>query len=181
MKKTGKSQSNLIAKECIVTALLQLIYEKPLSSITISELTQRAGVSRITFYRNYESKEDVFISELREILERYGKEDFQNERKGIYYDKQHMTHCFCYFATYRTFMDGLIYCGFGDLFLRFLTEYIQKKWASDPSDQTERYRLAAFSGMLYNIYTAWVQNGCQESPAQLAAIIDNMYKNGLEA
>lgn len=175
MKKTGKSQSNLIAKECIVTALLQLIYEKPLSAITISELTLRAGVSRVTFYRNYESKEDVFVAELQEILERYEKEDLPEGTPGIYYDRQHMIHCFRYFSKYRSFMDALVYCGFGDMFLRSLTEYIQKKWADDTLSQTERYRLAAFSGMLYNIYAAWVQGGCRETPEQIADIIEGIY------
>lgn len=73
-QKSGKNSNNLIARECIVTALLQLIYEKPMSSITISELTKRAGVSRITFYRNYDSKEEIFISELKELVARYEAE-----------------------------------------------------------------------------------------------------------
>ena len=48
MEKNRVSQANIIAKECIVSALLKLIYEKPLSTITISELTKKAGVSRMT-------------------------------------------------------------------------------------------------------------------------------------
>lgn len=55
MKAKKISSTNLFAKECIVSALIQLIYAKPLSSITISELCQKAGVSRMTFYRNYKS------------------------------------------------------------------------------------------------------------------------------
>lgn len=68
MEKNRVSQANIIAKECIVSALLKLIYEKPLSTITISELTKKAGVSRMTFYRNYDSKEEVFIGHLDEIF-----------------------------------------------------------------------------------------------------------------
>ena len=53
MNKERKNQANLIAKECIVSALLQLIKEKPLSAITISELTSRGRCIQ-----------NVFLSEL---------------------------------------------------------------------------------------------------------------------
>lgn len=177
----GRSTSNLIARECIVTALLQLIYEKPLSAITISELTKRAGVSRVTFYRNYASKEEVFISELKDILVRYEAEEPSVEKRGIYYDHQHMTRCFHYFYTYRTFMDGLIYCGFGDVFLRLITEYVQRKWSNDPSDLEQAYRLAAFSGMLYNVYSVWVKLDCAQPPEQVADIMERMCREGFGA
>lgn len=45
-----KNQSNILAREYITTALIKLANEKPLSSISISELTQKAGVSRMTYY-----------------------------------------------------------------------------------------------------------------------------------
>lgn len=171
-----RSPSNLMARECIVTALLQLIREKPLSAITISELAERAGVSRVTFYRNYASKEAVFTTQLAEFFAMYESDDQGAERKGIYYDQAHMSHCFHYLYQYRAFMDGLLYCGFGDLFLRRLTAYVRRKWAADPADGAEQYRLAAFSGMLYNIYTAWVRRDCRESPDELAKIVEAVWR-----
>ena len=55
-----KNPSNLLARKCIATALSQLLKEKSFSSITVSELTKKAGVSSMTYYRNYSSKEDIF-------------------------------------------------------------------------------------------------------------------------
>lgn len=52
----AKNAANQIAKECLVTALIQLLKEKNLSEITISELASKAGVSRMTYYRNYTTK-----------------------------------------------------------------------------------------------------------------------------
>ena len=75
MENRRVSSSNIFAKECIVSALLQLIEKKPLSTITISELCQKAGVSRMTFYRNYGSKEDVFDKNLKDIFEKYKRDD----------------------------------------------------------------------------------------------------------
>ena len=44
------------ARECMVQALIRLLGEKPLSAISITELTAAAGVSRMTYYRNYQSQ-----------------------------------------------------------------------------------------------------------------------------
>ena len=62
--------TNRITRECIQTALLQLLNDKDIDKISISELTRRAGVSRTAFYNNYSSKEDVLVELSEDILER---------------------------------------------------------------------------------------------------------------
>lgn len=175
MGKGKRSQSNIIAKECIVSALLQLIYVKPLSSITISELTEKAGVSRMTFYRNYESKEDIFISELAELMERYREEDGRLLPAGTYYDRGHMKHCFEYLYECRQFLNGLVYCGFGDMFLKKLREFVVEKWSGQYQGQKERYKLEAFSGTLYSLYISWAAADFAEPVAYMADILEEIY------
>ena len=51
-------------KDCLVQALMRLLQEKPLSSISITELAAEAGISRMTYYRNYQSIDDVLLSHL---------------------------------------------------------------------------------------------------------------------
>lgn len=43
----------------LTDAMLSLLSEKPIEDISISELIDRAGVGRASFYRNFKSKEDV--------------------------------------------------------------------------------------------------------------------------
>ena len=110
-QKSSKNTPNQQTREKIVNALLTLIKEKPLSTITITELTQLAGVSRMAFYRNFSTKEEVFSSHLKDILQKYQEEDRKQNLQGIYYDRAHMIHCFEYWYQYRDFFDGLIHCG----------------------------------------------------------------------
>ena len=46
-------------KECMGTALLELMREKPLEKISIEEMTARADVGRSTYFRYFKNKEEV--------------------------------------------------------------------------------------------------------------------------
>lgn len=49
----------------LTDALLKLLHKKPLQEISISELCAQAGVGRASFYRNFDSKEDILKTYLR--------------------------------------------------------------------------------------------------------------------
>jgi len=84
----SNQESNLLTREAIETALLQLLEKKELAKISISELVQRAGVSRAAFYRNYESKEaileSVFKRSVQNIMEQLGNYDVKNDLRLIW-------------------------------------------------------------------------------------------------
>ena len=50
---------NAYVVERLTGALLELLKEKPLADISVSELCEMAGVGRTSFYRNYQEKEDI--------------------------------------------------------------------------------------------------------------------------
>ncbi|MGX7109442.1 TetR/AcrR family transcriptional regulator [Facklamia miroungae] len=45
----------------IIEALFLLMKNKPFHEITITEITEKAGISRLTYYRNFNSKEDIIL------------------------------------------------------------------------------------------------------------------------
>lgn len=55
----------------IKNALAELMGEKELSKISISEISQRAKVNRKTFYRHYRNVEDVIADIENEILDEF--------------------------------------------------------------------------------------------------------------
>lgn len=64
-----KNSANVFAKECIVTALIELMKIKPYNSISITDIANRAGVSRMAYYRNYVSKDDILNKYMEEVGE----------------------------------------------------------------------------------------------------------------
>jgi AcrR family transcriptional regulator len=53
-------------------ALIELMQEQPFEAITVQEVLDRAKVSRSTFYSHYRDKNDLFLSDVEEFLERLG-------------------------------------------------------------------------------------------------------------
>ena len=107
--------SNFFSRDCMVQALIQLLKTKSLSNITITELTERAGVSRMTYYRNYHSLDDIFSSYLKDLVESYRQDVATWPDKGNYNDSRNMLHCYEYFNHYKEFITCLVQTGLGHL------------------------------------------------------------------
>ena len=69
MKNLSNKEANKVTRECLQTALIQLMSQKPFEKITITELVRRSGVSRTAFYRNYESKEEILNEVCRSFID----------------------------------------------------------------------------------------------------------------
>src|SRR5579864_7820403 len=50
-------------------ALVELMQEKPIDSITVQEVLDRAHVGRSTFYLHFRDKDDLLLSQLETFLE----------------------------------------------------------------------------------------------------------------
>lgn len=174
-----RNKQNRLARECITSALIRLVREKPLSAVSVKELTERAGVSRMTFYRNYTSTEDILLSRIRDILAQYRRDDAERERQGHFYDAEHVRHGLAYFYRHRDFVDSLICCGLSDIFLRELTKFALDKWLPRRDDPVEQYRLVSFVGVLFNSYMTWVQSpqdvSLENLTGQIAAICQKAF------
>jgi len=69
-KPTQETQGSTV-KEAIFSTLMALLRKKHLSEVTITELARKAGVSRMAFYRNYSSKDDIIVKYLDEQFESF--------------------------------------------------------------------------------------------------------------
>ena len=63
------SQTNIQVKQDMYKALLRLIGDKTFSSISVSDVTSEANVSRMSFYRNYNAIEDIEQKKQRNLVQ----------------------------------------------------------------------------------------------------------------
>jgi len=176
------SVSNRSARENMVSALMKLLEMKPLSDISVSEITNTAGVSRMTYYRNYQSKEEIFSSHLKDIFLIYQKELHecvlcdQKDTEEDFVNYQHLLHCFRYFKKHESFMRILLISGMGDMLLRALTEYMLTAYYHPERGTSYYYQLQAYAGSLYNTFMAWLQKGTEESAEHIAGYLYEIYQ-----
>ena len=66
-----KNITTHMMKEYISKSLLILMAQKDFLNITINEITDKAGVNRSTYYRNFSSKEDIVKFYFSNIMQNY--------------------------------------------------------------------------------------------------------------
>ena len=148
--------------EFITIALLQLMQKKNYYQITITEICRKAGVSRMSFYRCFNSKLDVLRKRIADVTDAFVA------ASGISYRKDSLKK---YFATlFRHFLDnrepaallhrdGLLYIVKDDIDRVFFQTY---------QDVYEEYKLRFIAGGIFDVYRLWLENGCTESPEEMA-------------
>ena len=73
MINTSENPVSIRSKMYLVVALLELMDEKSYENISIKELTDRATLSRRTFYTNFETKEDILKYHIDTLVSGYIK------------------------------------------------------------------------------------------------------------
>ena len=85
----------MFIKECITDALIKQMKIKPFHEITITELVKVAGVSRVSFYRNFKSKQDILERHLIVLIQEWGK-DFEERGEMEYFSESLLNHYYKY-------------------------------------------------------------------------------------
>lgn len=154
---------NKIVVESLKEALLQLIGKKNFESITITELCQKAGVSRMAFYGNFESKDDIFtkiVADMQsEMLARIGS-PFRQELTLSWYIQM-----FEFVREKSNLLKPIFGAGFQDKYLAILNDIVLTY--KDPHSN-EPYLKLLWNGGIVNAVVYWLNNGLVETPDEMA-------------
>ena len=159
----GLDRGNTTTKRRIALALMELLDEKAFGEITVTEITDRAGVSRMTYYRNYPSKEAILEERVREI-----SRELQNIVVSLEDTYHSLVSGFHFVRDYSGALQILLKADMGIMLLRVITDHIQ---ATIGEQSRGKYTIPMYAGALYNTYVAWLENGMKESPEEMARLI----------
>lgn len=158
----------------IVQALFKLMSQYDYEKINVTDIAQKAGVGRATFYRYFKRKEDVIIFYFEHnSTEFISSQRFYPRCKEDYLDVSRSV--FKMFAENKETFKLLRKAHLEYIYL----EYLNKKFtATFERDHTDRNRFTPYiySGMLFNVSMAWLDNDCAETIDTLAkTLIDAIY------
>ena len=165
------NKRELSVAQYITNSLFELMKVKPYNDISITEITDKANVNRVSFYRNFTSKED--------IIDKWIKSTTQNflSKSDISYQKDstldYFTKLFTHLEKYKT-EAMLIYNA--NLFNLLKNEF-DNNLINLHKKEYSNYKSYFLAGGIFNVYYFWLINGCKETPHQVAEkLVDLMSK-----
>lgn len=164
----GNKERNKYVIHQIISATLILFQDKKWQEISISEIITKAEVSRNSFYRNFENKEDILKKHLKDLSESWfsavtGQNDlsFSEKLKSIF------SHCEDNKVFYQRLNEqGLLY-----LFKDIMTDSMD---LTPESTAMEAYMKSYVIYMLYGWVETWLNRGMKESAEDISFIFSTV-------
>lgn len=158
----------------IVQALFKLMADYEYEKISVTDIAEKAGVGRATFYRYFKRKED--------IITYY----FEHNTKEFVFSQRFYPRCredyvkividvFTMFKHNKEQLRLLRKARLEYIYLDYLNKSFKTKFESD-NKSTNLYQPYLYAGMLFNVSMAWLDNDCKEEINALAeTVLDAIY------
>lgn len=153
-------QSDL-SKYYLAEALILLMKKKDYSSITNKEITDKAGLSHITIYRNFKNKDEIIQYYLDQLFK-----DLKNKwniEKNIFYN------IFTFFKDNETIFDLICRNNLQYILLNNLLLYIDYK---EDDSNIAVYSKVSVVYLIFGWCMEWYKRGMKETPEEMAELFE---------
>ena len=172
-----------ITKKAIEASLKNLLLKKPFDKITINDIAEDCGISRMTFYYHFKDIYDLVEwaceEDVKKILE--DKDDYKNWTQGflnlfeeVLKNKPFILNV--YRSVGREQVENYLYKIVYDLLLNVIEEKAQGMTVRDEDKEfvADFYKYA-FVGLMLD----WVKNGMKEDPHKIVKKVEFLLSGSL--
>ena len=181
----GKTDRRILrTRDSLGDALVALMQEKSFDEITVQDVLDRAGVGRSTFYVHYRDKDDLFLSDVEDFLEKFST---ALKRRGASTKRlAPVQELFTHVREAQEFYAALVRSGkVNDVlalgrgfFARSIKERLQA--ANVDSEGVQRTAQAhALAGSLFSLLDWWIDKGMKVDPKEMDDLFHRMAWSGL--
>ncbi|WP_267379621.1 TetR/AcrR family transcriptional regulator [Bacillus sp. GM_Baccil_2] len=166
----GNKDINEVTKEAIYIALLQLMKKKDFQKITITDITNRAGVSRMAFYRNFQSKGEILADRLDDLFKEYYGGILL---KGVSSPHDFSVSFFVYFRNHSGLVKAMLQAQLHTELRSKFNQYVENIYTNIYKNQSiNSYEIKFLVGGILNILINWIESNMKESNEDMAKIIE---------
>jgi AcrR family transcriptional regulator len=151
------------SKDYIIDAFFALLKEHDYYAIDVTKISKKAGVSRATFYRNFQSKEEIIKayfdrSELEFLSAHSPINPYSDPKEFVYL-------CFEKLEKEKTNLLALYHQGL----IHYLSEALNAGIEKDFADNKRGDKAVAYlyAGAVYNLEVYYLAGGAVETPESL--------------
>ena len=150
-------------------AVIKKMKTTPFEEITVTDITTLAGVSRMTFYRNFDTKEDALIYKMDLLFEDWIREKDSKETSLNYRNLVYE-----YFVLLLDNKDLLKTLYHADC-LYIIQKYLDQILWNQVSGEDIAFRRSFYSYGLYGVSLEWIKSDFHRTPEELTTIaMDNL-------
>lgn len=171
-----ENQRVALTKRLLKEALLELLKEKSLQQINVSELCRAAGINRATFYKHYAIPQDV----LREI-EQNAVEDLRKMAPKVQTAesaKQYLENVCSQLYEHRAVLRILLECRTDEDLVEMFSESNRRYWGQygerkehGMDQDSAKLMVTFFSSGAYYLIRQWLLEDVQKTPKEVADLI----------
>ncbi|PBQ22413.1 TetR family transcriptional regulator [Levilactobacillus brevis] len=158
-------------------ALFELMQEQDFSEISITDIANQAKISRMAFYRNYNSKEDILNKFIQKEYATFVDDITTHHFKEL---EQLLEVYFDYFKNNPAVLSAIVSASIEGFALRKQSDYLLDFFKTRiKNQQPAPIEIAYYSGAIFASLLYWRENDYQYSAAELAEHLAEKIKNDL--
>ena len=177
------------SRKWLQDALRQLMKEKPFHEIQITEIADRAQVSRPTFYLHYRSKEDLLLNQVDIVFAEFLNELSNTVGVGNYDRLKYCVLIFQYWErnaeTLRMVMQADLHEAFREHLRKYFSMAIKQLTTRGEKpkadEKTFEFIVDFESGGAYQLLTQWIARGMPYSAKQMGSLFYQLAAAGKTA
>ncbi len=160
------------SREKIEKVFVELLQQKELNQVSVSDICKRAGLNRTTFYANYP---DIYglADSIRDKLET-NLSDLYHDEIETQVNSHDYLKLFYHIQQNQIFYRTYFKLGYDDNYkiLIYDIELARKHFQG----RFVQYHMEFFKSGLTKIIKLWLENGCRETPEEMFEIIKSEYQ-----
>ena len=162
----NNAEKNTYVKNQILKALLDLLKTEDLDSISVSELTEKAQIGRVSFYRNYADKKDVLIQEDRRLFNLWKKEQPPAGSENPGFSRSLLN----YYYQNSAFYLQLYHAGLQDVIKDTILDGME---ISEADPDPVAYLKSSIGYAIYGWVIEWMKRGMPQTGDELSDLIEH--------
>lgn len=176
MRTTAMTENEAV-KESIVKSLIKIMENKDFEDITITEIVKDAGVSRMSYYRNFSSKEDILAYYTEYVLSNFVSESSQEKDANIHeFSKSFFEHL----RNHKQLLSGLAKANLSNIFIEKFGKHFEQLFIDvdklSEAEKLKEYALKYRIGGTAAVILDWAEKGLKESDEEMAEVFRYLYE-----